>query len=129
MVYAYLRVSTNDQDLEKFKQSIENYCKYKNMDSPTYVEEKVSGRKVPLEKRKLYNLIQKKDVSDIICPELSRLGRSTTEILKVLDFARSNNITMHLLKEGMIWGHNPNPTTILVFEMLSSISQFEGEMK
>jgi len=128
MVYSYLRVSTKEQDLEKFKDEVERYALYKGLEKPAYVMEKVSGRKVPLADRKLNNLLYKKDVTHIICPELSRLGRNTRENLEILHIARNRGITIHLIKENVEYNENPNPATILTLNILASLSQYEGDL-
>ena len=42
---SYLRVSTNDQDLEKNKADILHYANDRNFGKVNFVEEKVSGKK------------------------------------------------------------------------------------
>ena len=43
--YAYLRVSTNQQDLENQKLSVLEYCAKEGINRPEMVEEKVTGTK------------------------------------------------------------------------------------
>ena len=127
-VYAYLRVSTKDQELDKFKDNIEKYCVYKDLGNPIYVEEKISGRKVSLENRKLNELLHRRDVSDIVSPELTRLGRNTSENLDILQYAKNRGITIHLVKEDIIYDANPSPHTKMFVNMLSVLAEYEADL-
>ena len=84
MNYAYIRVSTNYQTVQNQKIAIREYAKYHRLTKIQWVAETISGTKTP-EKRKLGELLQQVQKDDvIIITELSRLGRSMTMILNVL---------------------------------------------
>jgi len=73
-VFAYLRVSTLDQETEKNKYEILKFANEHNLGKVDFVEENISGR-VSWKKRKLAGIIDNFNKGDIlITNELSRLG-------------------------------------------------------
>jgi DNA invertase Pin-like site-specific DNA recombinase len=98
---SYLRVSTIDQDTEKNKADILKYSNDKDFGKVEFVEEKVSG-KVSWKDRKIKTIIDDLTKDDrLIVPELSRLGRSTLEVLEILKTAKDKGINVYSVKEGM----------------------------
>lgn len=97
MVYGYIRVSTEEQNLENQRKAIlERF----NVDE--WVEEKRSGT-VGWEKRSLGELLERLDAGDtIIVTEISRLGRSMMMIMNVLDECLKNNVKVVAIKENFI---------------------------
>jgi len=104
----YLRVSTVDQDLDKFKADILRFTNERNFGQVIFVEETISARirdKKPFnawEKRKIGEVINQLSEGDrLITPELSRLGRSTLEVLQILKQAKEKGIDIFSVKEGL----------------------------
>lgn len=100
-VYAYLRVSTIDQDTEKNKAEILTFANNKGfVGKVQFIEEKVSGLK-SWKKRKLNDLVETlKDGDILLVPELSRLGRSLIEVLEVLNVLKDRNVAVYSVKEN-----------------------------
>jgi len=97
---SYLRVSTADQDLDKFRAAVLDYAARQGWPRPRFTEEKISG-KVPWRSRKLGRLIESLKLGDkLIVPELSRLGRSLSDILDILQTARSKDAGIYAVKEN-----------------------------
>ena len=98
----YLRVSTQDQDLEKFKSDILKFANDRDFGKVKFCQEKVSGYRTSWKDRKLFNVIEDLGKDDIlITPELSRLGRSTLEVLEILKEAKDKGINIYSVKEGV----------------------------
>ncbi len=117
MVYGYIRVSTEKQDLENQKHEILTYSNKKRIGNIDFVEETISTR-VNLEKRKLWDLIQKLNKGDtLIVSELSRLGRSTMEIMIIFKELASKEIKTLVIKGGFEIGDPENKiqSTVLIF--------------
>lgn len=125
---SYLRVSTIAQETDKFKSSVEAYASYKNLSPVDHIEETVSGRKVDWKSRSIFGIINDPDVSDIIVPELSRLARSTKQILEIIECANEANKTIHLVKEGLIVNNGSNATTKMFLTILSAVAQMEADL-
>ena len=85
-VYAYLRVSTDSQNLMQQQNAINEYIKYKGLTITDIVtDEGVSGG-VSYKDRHLYNLIQSLNEGDVIVvSEISRLGRSMSDLNKLVN--------------------------------------------
>jgi len=101
-VISYLRVSTDSQNTEKNKQAVRAYANKMNFPKVSFVEEKVSG-KVPWKERKIKDVIDSVGKGDkLIFPELSRLGRSTFEIMEILSIAKENEIDIYDIKNDWV---------------------------
>lgn len=97
---SYLRVSTGQQDTKKNKLAIRAYANSKNFGRVEFVEEKISGKK-PWKERKIKQIIDDLQKEDrLILPELSRLGRSTLEIMEILSIAKDKEISIYDVKNG-----------------------------
>ena len=95
---AYLRVSTNDQDLEKNKAAILGLANDKNLGQVQWVEETASGR-ISWKKRKIAVVIDELSAGDtLIVSELSRLGRSMLECMEILSIAFEREINIYAVK-------------------------------
>jgi DNA invertase Pin-like site-specific DNA recombinase len=96
--YAYLRVSKEDQDLEKNKMDILKLAHEQKLGQVEFVEEKVSG-KVSWRKRKIAQVLESCQPGDsIIVSELSRLGRSMLECIEILAIATEKGIHIYAVK-------------------------------
>ena len=90
----YLRVSTIDQDVEKFKKDIRAFANEKGFGTVQFVDEKVSGMK-SWKNRKLAEVVESLQKDDImIVPELSRLGRSIADVLDVINQLTEKQVQM-----------------------------------
>ena len=86
MTYGYIRVSTDKQELENQKHEILNYSNSKKLGNVEFIEETISTR-VALEKRKIWDLLTLLHNGDtLIVSELSRLGRSTMEVMTIFKY-------------------------------------------
>jgi DNA invertase Pin-like site-specific DNA recombinase len=97
----YIRVSTLDQDVEKNKADILHFANDHDFGKVQWVCETVSGIK-DWKSRKLFEVITDLHRGDrIITPELSRLGRSTLQVLQILKEAKDKGIEVYSIKEGL----------------------------
>lgn len=122
----YLRVSTADQDLEKNKADILHLANERRLGPVEWVEEKVSGVK-DWRKRRLGEALASLQAGDtLIVPELSRLGRSTLQILEVMQVARERGISVHAIKGG--WSLNGTMESKIVLQVLAMVSEIERDL-
>ena len=84
-VFSYLRVSTIEQNNEKFKNEILKYSNDNELGTVYFIEEKISGTK-NWKNRELGNLIFNMCEGGelIICSELSRISRSISQIYEII---------------------------------------------
>jgi DNA invertase Pin-like site-specific DNA recombinase len=128
-VIGYLRVSTEEQDLEKFKAEILIYANRLRLGNVDWVEEKISGT-VPWQKRQLGAILtQLKSGDVIIVNEISRLARSLLQIIEIIEYCRTNGIEVHALKGGWVLKGNTEDigTKVTLFTM-AMISEVERDL-
>lgn len=95
---AYLRVSTDDQDIEKNKYDILHLANEKGLGKVRWVEETGSGR-ISWKKRKVAQIINELQQGDhLLVSELSRLGRSMLECMEILSIASQKGINLYAVK-------------------------------
>ena len=98
----YIRVSTVHQDTEKNKADILALANEKRFGHVKWVEEKVSGKK-SWKERKIKTVIDDLGKGDrLIVPELTRLGRSTLEVLEILKEAKNKGINAYCVASSII---------------------------
>jgi DNA invertase Pin-like site-specific DNA recombinase len=82
---AYLRTSTDTQDLKNQKLEIYDYAGSRNIKIDEFIEMSVSSRKSK-KQRRIEELLEKLQEGDtLIVSELSRLGRSTSEVIDLVN--------------------------------------------
>lgn len=100
MIYGYIRVSTDKQNVENQRFEIENYCKERGMIVNAWIEEIISGTK-KIDQRKLGKLLNKLKKDDtLICAELSRLGRNMFMIMSILNYCMEKEIKVWTIKDN-----------------------------
>lgn len=122
----YLRVSTADQDLEKNKADILKLANEKELGHVEWIEEKISGVK-DWKKRELGTTFGELQAGDtVIVSELSRLGRSTLQILEIMKIAKENDIAVHAVKGN--WSLNGSMESKIVLTMFAMIAEIERDL-
>jgi len=122
----YLRVSTQDQDLEKNKADILKLANSKDLGKVEWVEEKVSGT-LDWKKRKIGEVLNTLKSGDtIIVSELSRLGRSTLQILEIMKIVKEKGIAVFAVKGG--WSLNGSMESKIVLTMLAMVAEIERDL-
>ena len=123
--YGYLRVSTLNQDTEKFKAEILKFSNEHDFGKVHFVEETASGVKNWRE-RKLGELIDQLQSGDrLIVPEMSRLGRSMLEVLEILKVAKEKSVSVYAIKGN--WALNGTIESKIMATMLALISEIERD--
>lgn len=100
--FAYLRVSTDQQDLQNQKFGILDYCNKNQIEDIKFIEDKTSG-KISWQERTIGQIIESAKAGDVIlASEVSRLGRSALQVLEILELAAKKEIAVHITKNSMI---------------------------
>lgn len=99
-IIGYIRVSSNKQTCEHQKYELEQFAKQNHIQINRWVEETISSRK-PLTKRQLGRLLDELQPNDIlIAAEISRLGRSMMEVMRILETCLNKNCQVWTIKEN-----------------------------
>ena len=105
-VIGYIRVSSNKQTLEHQRFEIEQFVKSQGLEVDNWIEEKISSRKA-LKKRKLGDLLENLQENDILIScEISRLGRSLLEVMRILEICLTKNCQVWTIKENYRLGND-----------------------
>ena len=105
-VIGYIRVSSNKQTVEHQRHEISVFTEQNNIKVDKWVEETISSRK-PLNKRKLGQLLDALEPNDIIiAAEISRLGRSLLEVMRILENCLNKNCQVWTIKEHYRLGND-----------------------
>jgi DNA invertase Pin-like site-specific DNA recombinase len=98
--YAYLRVSTTEQDEQNQKLGIDEKAKILGLKINKYIIDKVSGTKEPNE-RNLGKLLKKTKEGDVvIISELSRFGRRLFMLFRILEGLLNKGVKVYSVKDG-----------------------------
>ena len=120
MIIGYSRVSTEQQSLDRQVDALVDY----GVDRNNIFMEKMTGTKrnrPELDKVKL----KARDGDVVVVESLSRLGRSTKDLLDLIDYFDKAGIQLVSLKEHI---DTKTPTGKLLITVLSAISQFERDL-
>lgn len=105
MIYGYLRVSSDEQDVNSQKQGVEQFAQAHSWKIDKYIsDEGVSGGKAP-DKRNLGPLLKQLQRGDIvICSEISRLGRDLYMVMDILHFCMTQGCAIYTVKDNFTLG-------------------------
>lgn len=100
--FAYLRVSSGQQDVDNQKFGILEYCNKHGINAVKFMEDTASG-KISWQKRTIGRILEQAVKGDLILvSEISRLGRSTLQVLEILELAAKKGISVHVVKNNII---------------------------
>lgn len=101
--FAYLRVSTDRQDLDNQRHGILEYANHHRLGPLAFVEDAVSGRIGWRERAIGALLLETASEGDVVLfAEISRMGRSTLQVLEMLETCMKRRLTVHIAKQGMV---------------------------
>ena len=118
MIFGYCRVSTEEQVLDRQLESLKKY----NCDE--IFMEKITGTKANRpELNKLKEKVREEDI--VVIESLSRLGRSTKNLLELVEYFKGRKVKLISTKENI---DTESATGQLLLTVLSAISQFERDL-
>jgi DNA invertase Pin-like site-specific DNA recombinase len=124
---AYIRASTDKQDLNNQKLEILEWARKKDFKVDAFVEITISSRKTSKQRRIDEVLQTLQDSDTLIVTELSRLGRSTAEVITLINELVSRNIRIMILKQNLdISGHDMNSK--IVITLFSLFAELERDL-
>lgn len=125
------RVSKESQSYERQITDLRNFASKMQFEVIGEFNEKISGA-TKNENRQawngLFDLIQSQEVNKILVWELSRLGRSTLEVLKSLELFHSKGISLYVLNyniETLNEDGTVNPMAQMMVTMLAEFARTE----
>ncbi len=123
--FAYLRVSTNSQDAQNQKLGVLDYCNTRGLVPLKIVTDEVSTQ-IPWRDRQIGKIIDAAGSGDrVVVAEISRLARSTLQVLEVLELAAEKGVSVHIVKNGLVMDGSIQAT--ITATILGLAAQIERE--
>ena len=127
-VWAYYRVSSDFQNYKSQKIGVLNWCKQNKYDviDEEVIDDGVSG--TILAKDRAFNrIIKNSKYGDIlIVSELSRIGRSTADVLNTLNILAKKGVEVHFVKQNMKMDNSPMGKMMIA--IMSAFSELERDL-
>ena len=124
---AYIRTSTDKQDLNNQKLEIFEYAKKHQLQVNDFIEMSISSRKTSKERRIDEMLSALNDADILIVTELSRLGRSTAEVIGLINELLQKQVRVIVIKQQLdIKQHDM--TSKVMITLFSLFSELERDL-
>lgn len=124
-IVAYLRASTDKQDLNHQKLELLEFARKKSLSIDEFVEITISSRKSSKQRRIDELLGMLNDGDTLLVTELSRLGRSTTEVITIVNSLAKRNIRVIVLKQNLDISQQDinSKVTLTLFSLFSELER------
>ncbi len=124
---AYLRASTDKQDLNNQKLQILEFARKNNLKIDEFIEITISSRKTS-KQRRIEELTEKLGESDcLVVTELSRLGRSTAEVIGLMNELLNRTIRVIVIKQNLDVKKHDMASKVMV-TLFSLFSELERDL-
>jgi site-specific DNA recombinase len=134
-VLIYTRVSTDIQDFSSQVEELQQQSKLFNWNVVEVFSEKVSGVKTSAEREELNRLLRvienNQSIQGVIVAELSRLGRTTSDVLNTIDILTKKKIWLYSRRENIRTlqpDGTRDHTANLTLTILSGVAQHEKDV-
>ena len=126
---AYLRTSTDKQDINHQKVEILEYARRERVHIDDFIAISISSKR-ERRARRIDELLQKLNDGDtLIVTELSRLGRSTGEVIDLIDELVQGGVQVIVLKQNLILDKDQDDIqSLTMITLLSLFAQMERMM-
>ena len=126
-VAIYCRVSTADQSCARQERDLAAFAERAGYEAVAVYKETASGvRHDRTERRKVMALAQRREIDAVLVTELSRWGRSTTDLLATLRELEARRVSLVALN-GMAFDLS-TPHGRMMATVLAGIAEFEREL-
>lgn len=125
---AYLRVSTDEQDLENQRLEIRNYADRRGIGISEWIEVEVSSRK-KARARKIENLISRLKKGDtLVVSELSRLARLMRETHNIIHEIAKKKVELHIIKQNLVTKDSDDMATKIYINSFAMAAEIERDL-
>ncbi len=127
-IMAYLRVSTDTQDIGNQKLQVLEFAQREKLAIDDFIAVEISSQK-DQKKRKLDELFSKVSAGDtLIVAELSRLGRSLVEMVGIVNRLTSERINLISIKENLRIKEKMDMTTKVTIYLFGILGEVERDI-
>jgi len=125
---AYLRVSTNGQELASQRLPILDYARENHFSIDEFVEVKLSTRRAK-QRTQVLETIDSLEAGDrFIVSELSRLGRSLGQIIHIVDDLLKKEVKLVAIKESIRFDGKPTMQTKVMIALFGLFAEIERDL-
>jgi DNA invertase Pin-like site-specific DNA recombinase len=124
-IIAYIRASTDKQDLNHQKLELLEFARKKSLSIDEFVEITISSRKTS-KQRRIDELLERLDQADtLMVTELSRLGRSTSEVIELVNTLATRDVRVIICKQNLyISQHDINSkVSLTLFSLFAELER------
>ena len=125
---AYLRVSTGSQDLSNQKLAVLEYARQKHFSIDQFLEVQVSTRRSPAQRRIEELLEVLKDGDRLVVSELSRLGRSLGQVIRIVEELVRRKIHFVAIKEAIRFEGKQDMHTKVMIALFGLFAEVERDL-
>ncbi|MFN8788166.1 MAG: recombinase family protein [Neisseriaceae bacterium] len=126
-IIAYIRASTDKQDLNNQKLEIFEYASKHQLKVDQFIQITISSRKTSKDRRIDEMVASLNDADTLIVTELSRLGRSTAEIIGLINALIKTQVRVIAIKQNLdIKQHDMNSKIIIA--LFSLFAELERDL-
>ena len=123
----YARVSTSEQDTARQERDLKAFAERAGYDVQNVFVETASGAKNDRKERaKVMKLAQSREIDAVLVTELSRWGRSTSDLLDTLNTLASFGVSVHA-QTGMTFDLQ-SAQGKLMLGVMASLAEFERDL-
>ena len=115
--FAYLRVSTRSQDLANQKLAILEFSQKRRFPIDQFIESLISSRQSPLEPG-----------DRLLVSELSRLGRSLSQVIQIVETLVRRKIRFIAIKEAIEFDGKQDPRTKVMIALFGLFAEVERDL-
>jgi DNA invertase Pin-like site-specific DNA recombinase len=132
-VVIFVRVSKQSQDYERQIADLTSYANRQGYTVVKTIAEKISGAKRNEDRKGITELLElaaSKTITKVLVTEVSRLGRRTSDVLKVIEELTERKVSVYAQNynlETLTPEGKPNPVAGLLFTLLAEFSRLERE--
>lgn len=125
---AYLRVSTEGQDLDQQRLAILDYAQKHQIAIDEFVETQRSSQHAT-QRAELTQMIEALQAGDrLIVSELSRFGRSLGQILQIIDYLIQKEVRLVAIKEAIRFEGKQNLQTKAMIALFGLFAEIERDL-
>ncbi|HQB53305.1 MAG TPA: recombinase family protein [Bacteroidales bacterium] len=127
-VLSYIRVSTNTQDVKNQRYEILEYARTHDLTIDQFIEIEISSRK-DRKQRRIEEVLQKLSPGDtLIVSELSRLGRSTGEVIELVNELVRKKVRFIAIKQNLSINNGHDMTSKIVVTLFGLMAELERDL-
>jgi len=127
-IIAYLRISTREQDLNSQKLELHEYARRNDIKINEFVEIEISSRK-SIQARKIDELLENLQAGDLLLvSELSRLGRSVSQIIRIVDNLIKKQVRLVAVRESIKINGKQDIQTKTMITMFGLFAEIERDL-